>query len=194
MSIVFAKPPAKSKKALQKGLIRHRATLEAGLRDSQPAVGNNSFLLPHAVYFARLDHVKAGVGLRYARPVAWRYFVKSAASESLVLAEINIEPKGTHRFASLHMISHGRDHYELLKSIAREANDRGAYAFRLLRIPSIYVLAVWLRSERRGHDIIVPLAPNHHFLTNQRFYSRREFEELIQSEARDRAESSLDSN
>jgi hypothetical protein len=194
MSTVFAKPPGRSRKALQRGLARHRATFDAKLRGGQQLAGEDVFLLPHAVYFAQLGHVRAGAGLQYARPVAWRYFVKSSVDETLALAEINIERKGTHRFSSLHIISHGRDHYELLKSIAQQANDRGAYAFRLLRIPSIYVLAVWLRSERRGYDVIVPLVPNQHFLINQHFYPRREFEERIQSEARERAESSLGSN
>jgi hypothetical protein len=191
MAILISKPPAKSTEALQNGLVRHRALLKIQQRIQK---ADSEFVLPHRVYFARLDQVKRGIGLQYARPVAWRYFVKSDVDESLVLAEVNIERKGIHRFASLHTVAHSQNHYELLKSIAQEASDRGEYAFRVLRIPSIYVLAVWLRSDRRGHDIVVPIVPHHHCLTNRHFYRRGEFEERIQSEARERPQSSLGSN
>ncbi len=187
MPITFAKPPGKSNKALQKGLTRHRAVFFAAKsakskRQDRPA--EPRVLLPHIVYFARLNHVKAGTGLRYARPVVWRYFVESPKDKSLALAETTIEKKGRHRFASLHTVAQAGDHFELLNSIAEQAGQRGSYAFRLLRIPSIYVLAIWLRGKRSGKDLIVPLASNHHFLKDRHFYPRQEFEKLIQAEAK----------
>jgi hypothetical protein len=182
MPTAFPKPPSGSIKALHKGLESHRSSLSFALADTMRSPDETIFALPHVVYFARLNHVKKGVGLQYARPVVWRYFVGSAKRKRFALAEVNIR-NNRHTFASVHVAAQDHPHHELLRAITDEANAKGEFSFRVLRIPSIHVLAAWLRSNRRGDDLIVPLASARHFLTHRKFYLRSEFERLIRVEA-----------
>jgi hypothetical protein len=191
MSTAFPKPPRQSIKALRKGLDRNHRKSAFEVRGTQKLRDNEAFVLPHVVYFARLNHVKEGTGLQYARPVAWRYFVGSPPSKLLALAEINIERSGAHTFASIHTAPQDYSHYKLLAEIAEESQTKGRFVFRLVRIPCVHVIAIWLRSLRRNDDVIVPLVPRGHFLVHRRFYIRPEFEALIRTEARAHFKSSL---
>jgi hypothetical protein len=138
--------------------------------------------MPHPVYFASMPRILAGKGLQYARLVAWRYFVELAGDESLGVAEVNLKSRGDHQFSSFAAAPQVAAHHQFLASLAKEAASRGTYSFRLLRIPSIRVLAVWLRSAKRGGDLVFPMVPQGHLLTNDRFYKRSEFEVAIKIE------------
>jgi hypothetical protein len=194
MAITFPPPPKSSRNSLRQAIRYNRQNPNVHQQSSPKISARSTVLLPHIVYFARLNHVRNGVGLRYAKAVAWRYFLPSTGNEDLTLAEVNIDGIRRHTFASLHLIPQHRAHYDLLVSISDEAQSRGSFTFRLLRIPCIHVFAVWLRSRHRGKDLLVPLAPKPHFLVHQKFYERKKFEQATMTAARSRPEPTRKTN
>jgi hypothetical protein len=190
---MFPKPPLASRKALTKAIRHHLNAFSALSTESAVGTGKK-FLLPHVAYFARLDHLRASVGLQYAKPVAWRYFVGSERDSVLALAEVNIERTRKNAFSSLRTSTQNRSHFKLLQKIANSGRQRGTFSFRLLRIPSLHVLAVWLKSPLKGRDLVVPLVPLGHVLIARRFYTRKEFERVVRDAAIARPESTANSN
>jgi hypothetical protein len=108
---------------------------------------------PHRVFVASLDDVLSGNVLRNAAETAWRFFLMNAGDDAFATSEvtgstvtqINEGPfvQGT---ASAMIAAEGLD--------AVRTRD---YELRLLRIPALYTLAVWLTAP--GDDILVPAAP-----------------------------------
>lgn len=180
--IKISPSPAKSRAILRTSLKIRRMALGENADGAPNVREGRPYLLAHPVYFATVKPILASKGLQYAKLVAWRYFVELADDASLGIAEVNVKSKKAHQFSSFGAAPQVVVHYQFLRSLIQEAAGRGTYSFRLLRIPSIRVLAVWLRSAERGGDLVVPMVPRGHLLTNGRWYKRAEFEAEIKIE------------
>jgi len=114
---------------------------------------------PHPVYTTDLEDVAAGRAIESARLVGWRYLISEQEGAGRV-AEVHWdESAGTHCFGG---VTEGAFVDETLAALAelerREEIEQDDYELRVLRIPGLFVFAVWLRADV-GEDIVVPLGP-----------------------------------
>ena len=79
---------------------------------------------------------------------------------------------------------------EMLQNAARMKKVRdGDFRPCLLRIPALYVVAVWLISEDGPEaDVIIPMDPCHRALKPGRSYSREQLHKRLQKPARESLE------
>jgi hypothetical protein len=112
---------------------------------------------PHDVYFLGLDQLVEGVDLEAAKPIGRRFLVM-AGDEAISSAEITAPDgagfqanEGPFVAASAAAIAQAEADPEL------SAHD---YELRLLRIPALYFVALWLRDDHdHDHDVLIPLDP-----------------------------------
>ena len=138
-------------------LVLFRDPTRAGLRE------NTLRIAPiHRVYTATLADVLAGRVLNAAQESAWREVTAGAAAEAalrngeFVITSINEGP----------FVAATGDALE----IARQLD--GDYELRVLSIPAVYTVALWLHAI---DDILIPLAPAPSGLTANQPYNESEF-------------------
>jgi hypothetical protein len=112
---------------------------------------------PHDVYTLGLDQLLEAVDLEAAKPVSRRFLVM-AGDEAVSSAEITAPDGAGFQANEGPFVAASAD------AIARAEADPelGArdYEVRLLRIPALYFVALWLKDDRdRNHDVLVPLDP-----------------------------------
>jgi hypothetical protein len=71
---------------------------------------------------------------------------------------------------------------------ARSAVTTGSFELRVLRIPALYVMALWLHGESGNRDVVIPMAPTHHLLEPGRAYEGGEFTSTLAPAASERLE------
>jgi hypothetical protein len=141
---------------------------------------------PHAVYFVGLEEVAAGNLLSAATLAGWRYLVLSG-EEPVGAANVSVTDEG----ANLHFSHFSQGPFvnstvegigvaESLKEV--ESAD---YELRLLDIPSLYVVSLWLHGS---DDRIIPLPPTNQALEPYQAYSEEQMVELLKQPALDRLE------
>lgn len=117
---------------------------------------------PHPVFNLGLDALDSPDWTSRAEMTGWRYFVTSEAGV-VAAAEASSDSadgpiKGTMTNAGPFVV--GTE-----KALASVESDpkvaKGSFALGLLRVPALYVVALWLRGEGKsaGTDWIVPVAP-----------------------------------
>ncbi|MFI6324107.1 hypothetical protein ACIBG8_41735 [Nonomuraea sp. NPDC050556] len=113
---------------------------------------------PHQVFTIGLDDIESGAGLDAARPVGWRYLI-TGGGEVIASAETAEGPDGTPEPAQF---TEGR-FVAATATAVRSARalpqlEKANFELRLLRIPALYLMALWLHSP--ATDLLVPLAPS----------------------------------
>lgn len=143
--------------------------------------------VPHPVYDLRLDDVAADKGIDAAELVGWRYLLEDNG-RTVALADVSSPTTGspveftafnTGRFAAA-----TRDGLEAAEHLDFVKN--GDFEFRVLRIPALYVIAIWLRATS-GDDAIIPLAPAPDPLVAGSVYGEADFLSGLRQLAVDRA-------
>ncbi|MFI9596417.1 hypothetical protein [Nonomuraea sp. NPDC052265] len=114
--------------------------------------------IPHQVFTLGLDEIESGAGLAAARPVGWRYLV-TANGNVIASAEITQGPDGTPQPAHFtEGVFVGATATAVQAARALPQLQTAAFELRLLRIPALYLMALWLHSP--AADLLVPLAPS----------------------------------
>jgi hypothetical protein len=187
MALDVLSPPPASLAALAPILgpapAAHANALRALVADATP----DHVTLPTPVYVLGLDSLINGRGLADARLVGWRYIIDKGTGAT-VAAEVGYD-HGTaqHAFSSLNQGSFVDD-TPVQVSAAQRAPEvaSGDYELRLLRIPALYLVALWLKDRNGTEDRLVPLAPSQPPLTAGRIYPVAEVEKLLEPQAADR--------
>ncbi|WFE20957.1 hypothetical protein O7621_24295 [Solwaraspora sp. WMMD937] len=113
---------------------------------------------PHQIYVLGLDDIIAGNGLDSAQPVGWRYLIEEAG-QPIASAETASAADGTEQMSQFTEGPFVASTNKALKGVLKLATLRtGRYELRLLRVPALYVMALWLHLPRR--DLIIPLEPS----------------------------------
>lgn len=137
---------------------------------------------PHDVYTLGLDALEAGQGLDAAELVARRVLIMRArdavATAELDESETLSATEGPFAAATAAAISQ----VESWPAVAE-----GDYELRVLRLPALYFMALWLKDESGNDDLIVPLEPAPDGIEGGRGYD----EEEIVGELRERARARL---
>jgi len=143
---------------------------------------------PHAVYDLRADQVAAGGRLSTARHTGFRYLV-SGAGTHIAAAEVLADETGAAQLVA--NINYGpfveASAKGLVEAAALPAVAAASYEGRLLRFSAIGLMALWLKPDKSGADILYPLAPAPAGLEAGRSYTEAEFFEAIRPLAERRA-------
>lgn len=117
-----------------------------------------SLSTPHQVFTIGLDDVTGGGGLDRARPVGWRFLIEEGG-RPIASAETTLFPDGTHEVSQTTegpFVAATDDAVKAVKTLPELAT--GGFDLRLLRVPALYVWALWLHAA--ATDLLVPLAPS----------------------------------
>lgn len=188
MPIHFATEPINGTALVEKGLSRVAA------RTSPLSARGVDFSAlqvqpPHAVYDLRADVVAHGGGLESARASGFRYLV-GAGGANIAAAEVLADATGTATL--LANLNYGPFVEATARALSQVATltsvSAGSYEVRLLRFSAIALLALWLKPDSGGADIIYPLAPAPAGVQAEHPYSADEFMNAIRPLAQKRAE------
>ncbi|MGA3071181.1 MAG: hypothetical protein ABSD43_13290 [Terracidiphilus sp.] len=188
MPIHFAAEPINGIALVQKGLgkVATRTSPLSGL-----GVDFNALELspPHAVYDLRADAVAAGGGLASAKATGFRYLVRGGGA-NIAAGEVLADASGA--ASLLANINYGpfveATAHALTEVAKLPAVSAGSFEVRLLRFSAIALLALWLKSDSGGADIVYPLSPAPPPLQAENPYSAADFIQAILPLARQRAE------
>ncbi|WP_040808410.1 hypothetical protein [Nocardia concava] len=113
---------------------------------------------PHEVFTMSLDDLAANAGLDRAHSVGWRYLVTDG-NQIIASAETTPAPDGTQEVSQFTEGPFVLGTDKAVKTIRRLPQlEKKGYELRLLRIPALYVMALWLHSPT--DDLLVPLEPS----------------------------------
>jgi hypothetical protein len=190
--IEYAKPPPGAEKAAAAGVLdvhRSEAPGRARVRSlREVGAGGRRLSAPHAVHNLRLTDLTKQGRLADAPMTAWRYLVEEDGA-AVASAEVGVDPTGSVR---------GFDHLNEGPFVqATAAAERAAAKLpqvrdgrveaRIVRIPALYVMALWLKDLNGDDDVVIPMAPAPQFLEANRPYTEREFLNALAGPARARA-------
>jgi hypothetical protein len=140
--------------------------------------------LPHQAFNLGLDAITAGKGLEGAKPVGWRFLLGQPSQDPAVAAEVE-GSLGQHNFSGL---NRGPFVAQTLKAMRLAENDPrvsdGDFEPRFLRVPALYVVALWLKERNSGNDLVIPLEPAPPNLAPGRIYTGLEFTHELETQAR----------
>jgi hypothetical protein len=167
---------------------RERGPLQA--RAAGVDVQDMQIAPPHAVYDLRADEIARGGGLETARETGVRHLVQSAGSQ-VAAAELRTDQSGAANvLANVNFGPYVDATSRALNRLASLDQVRtGSYEARLLRFSAGMVMAIWLKPDSGGADIVYPLAPAPPPLEAERPYAAGEFLQAIRPIAEKRAAS-----
>ena len=142
----------------------------------------------HRVYAATLPDVIERRTLQNAKPVGWRYVVLSG---NTAVATAQVSGKNTANVAFSNV------NYSNASSTVRAiaTAEEGGYLtekteMRVLEIPGIYLVALWLHTNAR--DVLIPVDPAPDPLRANQSYPAGEFVRIVRGIAMDRVKRSPD--
>jgi hypothetical protein len=120
--------------------------------------GQLALSTPHQVFTMGLDDITSGGGLDRARPVGWRFLIEEGG-RLIASAETTLLPDGTHEVSQTTegpFVAGTDEAVKTVRNLPELAAD--GFELRLLRIPALYVWALWLHAP--ATDLLVPIAPS----------------------------------
>jgi hypothetical protein len=158
-------------------LVSRRLDLGRGgqrLRVASEATGESALQIaqPHRVYVVPGEALERGQLLDAAEPVAWRYLLVDTEN-AFAAAEVQQRGDGPLVFSEMNegpFVQSTAD--VLLRAERLDDVQRGDFELRLLKIPSRYLVALWLHAETA--DLILPLSPAPSSLEAGRAYTSGE--------------------
>jgi hypothetical protein len=143
---------------------------------------------PHAVYDLRADAVASGGGLESAVFSGFRYLV-SDGDTAVAAAEVQADTAGNATLlANLNYGPFVAATAQALPKVAALAPvSSGSYEVRALRFAAIGLMALWLKPDSGGTDIIYPLAPAPPGLQADEPYTADDFFRAVRPLAQKRA-------
>ena len=182
MPITFSNPPPSALEAASSGM---RSIVAAGrLGDAAlRATSPDALTLDHPVrvFVMGADDLTAGKRLAGARAVAWRYVVRNAHQP---LATVDAASTGAGDAHSFSHLNQGPFVEATAESVARagELPEARAAAFeaRLLEIPALHSISLWLHGAGKAADLIIPLAPTAPGLEGGRAYPAEAFLDVME--------------
>jgi hypothetical protein len=187
MPILPPDPPAEvdavARESINNLIQRRQLHVSALARVDPAAVALST---PHPVYNLGLDDLVADRPPAESSLTGWRYLI-SVANRVVANGEVATEPGGANpRFSS---VNQGPFDPAIETALGRLASSGGAteHSVRLLRIPALYMMALWLHSDDQD-DRYQPLPPAPPPLRADESYSWSEFRQALLQQAQDRLE------
>lgn len=109
----------------------------------------------HEVFYLPAIDLVHQVSLSNARLVAWRMSYTAGNRAIAAEVDVSVRPDNT-EVTALNEGPFASEPDAQLKAL-RQARANGTFELRILRIPEVYLMAVWLHA--REFDLVVPLKP-----------------------------------
>jgi hypothetical protein len=186
MPIRLAEPPRATLEAVQETLSKRAERSDFATRALREAPPDELALAaPHPVYTLGLRSLVEGEGLESAELTGWRYLVQRGDT-TIASAEVHIGAAGAETRGL--EVNEGPFVRATEAAIAKAEElpnvERATYELRLLRIPAVYVVALWLKTNGEGEDILIPIGETPPELETDRPYGPRELSEALAEPAR----------
>jgi hypothetical protein len=190
VALTFAKPPSGTQTVLTRGLAMVRSSQQLNLLGGAALTVPSAptAMKPHPVYSLGLDDLAAGKGLDTAKLVAWRYLLTDNNQVRQAAEVLSDASGGAGTFGSISSghIAGVEQAFTLVEGLADV--QTGTYEVRALRVPALYVMALWIHSTVSGamdHFIVLP--PTFPPLQTNQDYSASDFLALLQGMAKKKA-------
>jgi hypothetical protein len=172
-------PPEASLSALRESLaaLADRGQFSArSLRETAPA--DLSASVPHQVFNLTLEDAAAGAVDR-AEPAGWRYLL--AADRGVVASAETRQEGDEHTFSHVNSGPFVPGTVEALEAAEQVEHGRGDVELRLLHVPALYLMSLWLRPVGATDDagVFVPIAPAPPGLDPNIAYEADEFRDRV---------------
>jgi len=184
MPLRLPPPPPAGLEIVTAGLNRFLSTQSSAARalsvgSEEDAYSSLAAAVPHLVYFVGLDDVAQSRMLSAARPTSWRYILLKG-DYAYAAAEVTINEDG--ELGGFSHVDRGPFAENIVAAVElAEITDTargGDYELRLLSVPALYLVALWLHG---ADDLILPLAPAPGALEAERVYTEDQiFTELAE--------------
>jgi hypothetical protein len=129
------------------------------LRAADPA--QLSLTQPHQVFVLGADDLVAGRGLEAAQPTRWRYLVQEGDKIIAAASVLSQGPGDAHDLSHINegpFVASTADALEYVRSHPELTS--GDFELRLLQVPALHTMAIWLHPRSGDGDLLVPLAPS----------------------------------
>ncbi|MFE6776912.1 hypothetical protein [Streptomyces sp. NPDC057702] len=156
MALHAPQPPAASRTAAREGIDR---LVDSGVIPPFARARSGTDLdltRPRELYQLGRAELLGDAGLAAARPVLWRYVVE-LGDEDVALADTQPEPDGTHVLGQVNYGPFVAGIAQALR-VAEGAEREVDAESRLLHVPALHLIAVWLRATT-GEDRLIPADP-----------------------------------
>ena len=186
MPVTFAAPPHQVAELTQRHLqemAQHKHFTIAPLASAEPA----SIKLDsgHAVYNIGLRDLLSDKPLTAAPFTAWRFIVNAGAPESAAAETLQDPEQGIPTFASVNSGPFVAGTVAALKTLATDpAFTKGNWEGRMIRVPALYVMAIWAHEKKTNADLIRPTAPVPPYLDANKTYTWPEFKAALHDPAK----------
>ena len=177
MPVRLDQPPEEATSALIEGMRRlvespNRSVAFAAMEPEKVTLPK-----PLPLYRSTLDAAAEGRVLEDAQASGWQYLVLENEKPT-ALAEVEVTAQGAHEFSNLARSSFSRETVpclELAMSVGEQMSEE--LSLRMLRVPSVYTVALWLHGETQ--DRVIPIPPTHRLLMPFQIYTGQDFTEQI---------------
>jgi hypothetical protein len=162
MPVVFATEPLDSRTALADGLAALAAAPTPAAAAHLAAVAGASAPPPLPVYPFALDDLAAGRDPRGESQVAW-VFLLVVNDQAVRTAEVVPAPDGKgFAFAAISAAEATAINQGIAVAEADKATAKDDYELRLVRVPALYVTALWLKHAVARNDrfVVIPPVPD----------------------------------
>lgn len=139
---------------------------------------------PHPIFTVDLADIAGEAGLSKARQIGWRLLSQGAQG-----SDFSFELEGEEDSLSLSLVNEGQfvsGTRRLLKELElhKDVKQRD-YTFAALRIPALYVMALWLQPDDDSKpELIIPIEPAHPDLETGRTYTPEELHAALRKAAK----------
>jgi hypothetical protein len=144
---------------------------------------------PHPVYNLGVQDIAEGRGITAAVFGGWR-FLLTEKGRAIGAAEVmGTEPIGTFRIAGVNVGPYVASTAAALQALPDQFKaESREWTLRMLRIPALFIWAVWFHEVSGTGDQFFPLGPAPEYLEEGRIYSWDELSEILRPPARSRLE------
>ena len=193
MPLRAAQPPAAAEVIAATNVARLASSSQPELGGLESAATSDvSLAMPHPIYTLGLTDLldrRSIDDLGESDITGWRYLVQDH-ERTVAGVELAVDPETSDvRFAQLQSAPIAESTEATIRG-AQERDDvrQQSFEVRLLRVPALYVMALWLndRDARQNRDLIIPLDPAPSWLEANRAYGAAEFMELLFRKAQER--------
>lgn len=162
--------------------IRARLDSFSGVPDSElhalagSAPSELSIEAPHEVFTLGLDQLSAGTPLDSAQAGGWRYLLRRD-NQAVASAQTMTDAGGEPVFAQFNSGPFVASTAEALRRAEQIAGVHGHEALepRLLHVPALHAMALWLHGADPDGDVVIPLKPVPPRVDPDRQYSVQEY-------------------
>ena len=141
----------------------------------------------HPVYNLGLQDIVANLSLSQLQVSTWRFIVRSGAGEPSAAETLSSRGSRSAEFSSVNSGPFVAGTTEALAAISKDPTfANGSWEGRLLRVPALYIMAIWAHEGAGKNDRLRPVSPAPNFLNAAKTYTWAEFQEAIRPAAEEK--------